>query len=180
MGQILSDALRTARDGASRENIAAAVLLLLQLVVVPFLLASSAKAFSDGDVSWHIAAGQWIIHHHAIPTADPFSFTRFGHPWVVTEWLGEIVYAAAFAAAGFAGCAAVVAAALIALQIIVFAHIRHRVGVIGIAATIAAMDMILGAFVLARPHVLVWPILAAWTVLLLRSLKTGRPPTRAT
>jgi hypothetical protein len=38
------------------------------------------------------------------------------------------------------------------------------------------MDVVLSAFMLARPHVLVWPILAAWTVLLAKSTETGRPP----
>jgi hypothetical protein len=35
---------------------------------------------------------------------------------------------------------------------------------------------VLSAFMLARPHVLIWPLLAGWTVLLAKSTETGRPP----
>src|SRR5207237_1711075 len=70
----------------------------------------------------------------------------------------------------------VVGAALVALHAIVLLHIRRSLGPIGVAAAIVGMDVALGSFILARPHVLVWPIAAGWTALLLRSLETGRPP----
>lgn len=151
-------------------------LLMLLLVAVPVVSVSRGTIFGDGDVSWHIAVGQWIMQHQRIPTADPFSFTGFGKPWVAMEWLADLLYAGSFAVAGYAGLAAVVAASLIALQMIVFAHVRRHLGPIGIAATLILMDIVLGPFLLARPHLLIWPILAAWTALLLRALETGKTP----
>ena len=124
---------------------------------------------TDQDPYWHIAAGRWMLQHHQIPTTDPFSFTAAGHPWVAMEWLADLVYAGAFNLAGYAGLAAVVGAALVALHAIVLLHIRRSLGPIGVAAAIVGMDVVLGAFILARPHVLVWPIVAGWTALLLRS-----------
>jgi hypothetical protein len=38
------------------------------------------------------------------------------------------------------------------------------------------MDIVLGSFMLARPHMLVWPVIALWTVLMARATETGRPP----
>src|SRR5690242_8234610 len=70
--------------------------LLLAVVLIPAVLGSSKTIFNDGDVSWHIATGQWIIAHHAIPHADPFSYTWEGRPWVPMEWLADVILAAAY------------------------------------------------------------------------------------
>jgi hypothetical protein len=139
-------------------------------------MGSAPTIFRDGDVSWHIAAGRWIFDHQAIPRTDPFSFTAFGQPWIDTEWLAEIVYAAFFNLFGYAGLAVVVAAVLIAINAIVFFYLQSRVSPIVIAVAFPALDLVLGRFALARPHVLAWPLLAAWTVILLKSAENGRPP----
>src|SRR6476660_3221128 len=77
--------------------------LLVAVLLIPAALGSSTSIFNDGDVSWHIATGQWILDHHAIPHADPFSFTWAGRPWVPIEWLAEVFYASAHRLAGYAG-----------------------------------------------------------------------------
>jgi len=162
--------------GGTREELAGMILLAFVLVAVPVALASLGKAFHDGDVSWHIASGRWILEHQAIPHGDPFSFTAAGRPWTAMEWLADVLYAAAFRTSGYAGVAAVVAAALIGLHATVVVNARRSVGPLGTAASIAAMDVVNGPFLVARPHVLVWPIMAAWTALLLRSVERGKPP----
>ena len=152
------------------------LLFAVYVLFLPPLLASKPGLFGDGDVSWHVAAGQWILEHGRIPDTDPFSHTMAGQPWVAHEWLAEILYATAFNAAGYAGLAAVVAAALMALHLIVFLHLRSRVGPVAMLAAFIAMDLILAKFLLARPHVLVWPLLALWTSMLLTSRDRGKPP----
>src|SRR5689334_14538620 len=82
---------------------------------LPFGIATAPSTFRDGDVSWQVAAGEWILRNGRIPTTDPFSFTAAGQPWVAMEWVSEIIYGAAFRLDGYAGLATVVAAALIAL-----------------------------------------------------------------
>src|SRR5438270_13362064 len=85
--------------------------LLIAVLLIPAVLGSSQMIFNDGDVSWHIATGQWIIDHHAIPRTDPFSFTWFGKPWVPIEWLAEVLYGGAYRRAGYGSVAALVPAA---------------------------------------------------------------------
>src|SRR5579864_833950 len=85
--------------------------LLLAVVLIPAVLGSSKTIFNDGDVSWHIATGQWILAHHAIPRVDPFSFTWGGKAWVPIEWLSEVIIGAAYKIAAYAGVAALVTAA---------------------------------------------------------------------
>jgi hypothetical protein len=152
------------------------VLFAVFVVFLPPLLASKPGLFGDGDVSWHVAAGRWILENHAVPSTDPFSFTMAGQPWIAHEWLSEIIYASAFDFAGFAGLAAVVALAITALHWIVFTHLRTRVGPAAMLLSLIALDLVLARFMLARPHVLIWPLLALWTSLLLSYRDRGQVP----
>ena len=93
---------------------------MLRCVQIPVVLGSAGPIFNDGDVSWHIATGRWILEHRAIPRTDPFSFTWAGMPWVPIEWLAEVLMAAAHGLAGYGGIAALVTAALIGLHAIIF------------------------------------------------------------
>ena len=148
--------------------------LLVAMLLIPAVLGSSQTIFNDGDVSWHIATGQWILDHRAIPHADPFSYTWFGKPWVPIEWLAEVIYAGAYRLAGYAGVAALVTAALMALHATVYLNAGRWVR--GTLLVIVAMDMVLVPMLLARPHVLTWPLLAFWTWLMLRAREHDRAP----
>ena len=170
MGAIVSRTSTAVRDLTSD-------LIFVGLVLgVPFGIASTPFVFRDGDTSWQIAAGEWIMRHAAIPTADPFSYTAAGHPWVAMEWLAELIYAAAFRAAGFAGVATIVGAALIGTHATIFFYLERRVSKPVLAATLVMMDLVVAPFVMARPHLLSWPLIAGWTVLLLTAAEKGRPP----
>jgi hypothetical protein len=148
--------------------------LLAAVLLIPAVLGSSLTIFNDGDVSWHIATGQWILDHWAIPHTDPFSFTWFGKPWVPIEWLAEVIYALAYRVAGYAGVAALVTAALMALHAIVYLTASRWIR--AALLPIVAMDFVLVPMLLARPHLLTWPLLASWTLLMLRAREQDRAP----
>ena len=78
------------------------------VLFLPPLMASTPGLFADGDVSWHVAAGRWIIAHGSIPDTDPFSSTMAGQHWVAHEWLAEVLLGGAFGLGGFAGLAALI------------------------------------------------------------------------
>jgi hypothetical protein len=148
--------------------------LLVAVLLIPAVLGSAQTIFNDGDVSWHIATGQWILDHRAIPHTDPFSFTWFGKPWVPIEWLAELIYASAYRLAGYAGVAALVTAALMALHATVYLNASRWVRTS--LLPIVAMDFALIPMLSARPHVLTWPLLAFWTWLMLRAREQDRAP----
>jgi hypothetical protein len=148
--------------------------VLVGVLLLPAALGSSQTIFNDGDVSWHIATGQWILQHHAIPRTDPFSFTWAGKPWVPIEWLAEVIYASAYKIAGYSGVGALVTAALMVLNGIVFFNAirwtRYSLLVL------VAMDLVLIPMMLARPHLLAWPIMAGWIWLMLWARQHNRAP----
>jgi len=166
-------ALPTTPSARARTERSSLISLLLAVVLIPAVLGSSKTIFNDGDVSWHIATGQWILAHHAIPHFDPFSFTWGGRPWVPMEWLADVIFAAAYKLAAYPGVAALVTTALMALHLIVFANASRYVRAL---IAIIPMDFVLVPMLLARPHLLVWPLLASWVLLMLRAREKDRAP----
>jgi len=148
--------------------------LAVAVLLVPAALGGSSTIFNDGDVSWHIATGQWILDHRAIPHTDPFSFTWAGKPWIPIEWLAEVFLAKTYRLAGYSGVAALVTAALIALHALVFLNASRWVRMA--LLPIVAMDFMLIPMTLARPHLLAWPLIALWTLLMLRAREADRAP----
>jgi hypothetical protein len=146
----------------------------IAVLLIPAILGSSQMIFNDGDVSWHIATGLWILDHRAIPQVDPFSFTWGGKPWVPIEWLAELIYAGAYRVGSYPGVAALVTAALIGLHAAVFLNANRWVRMA--LLTIVAMDLVLIPMMLARPHVLTWPLLAWWCWLMMRARENDRAP----
>jgi hypothetical protein len=148
--------------------------LFVAVLLIPAVLGSSKTIFNDGDVSWHIATGQWIIDHRAIPRVDPFSFTWAGRLWVPIEWLAEVFYASAFRLAGYSGVAALVTAALMALHAAVYLNAARWVRLA--LLPVVLMDFAIIPMLLARPHVLTWPLLAVWLLLMMRAREQDRAP----
>ena len=80
--------------------------------VYVLLLTLGPRLLADPDTYSHIALGRWILEHHTVPTADPFSATlprnALGRVRVA---VANCVYASAYAIGGWIGVVAVAAAA---------------------------------------------------------------------
>jgi hypothetical protein len=169
-------ASRTTSYSIDLRSLTPPLLFIAFVLGLPIGVATTPFIFRDGDTSWQVAAGQWILRNGKIPTTDPFSYTAAGHPWVAMEWLSEVIYASAYNLAGFAGLAIVVAAALIAVHALIFVYLQRRTSMLILASTLLMLDLVLAPFIMARPHVLAWPLLAGWTILLRKGAETDRPP----
>jgi hypothetical protein len=55
--------------------------------VYGLLLTLGPRLLNDPDSYSHIAVGRWILEHGALPTSDPFSFSKHGAHWIPFEWL---------------------------------------------------------------------------------------------
>ena len=56
----------------------------------------------DPDLWWHLKTGELILKH-GVPHTDIFSFTAFGRPWIVQEWLSEVIMGLVYGAGGLPG-----------------------------------------------------------------------------
>ncbi|MGD9517952.1 MAG: hypothetical protein AB7W28_00420 [Armatimonadota bacterium] len=65
--------------------------VLAAILLVAAVFAHTRCPEGSFDVWWHLATGRWIVEHGAVPTADPFSYTRQGAPWIAHEWGIDLV-----------------------------------------------------------------------------------------
>lgn len=134
------------------------------------------KNLGDGDTGWHIAAGKWIVAHRAVPSTDIFSYTAVGKAWTAHEWLADVLMGMAHGLAGWSGVLLLYSIAMAALGLVMALYLRRwlepKVAVLVLAGVLAGLM----PFLLARPHVTAWPVLAAWTVMLLRAREEDRAP----
>ncbi len=72
------------------------------------------------DFWWHLKAGEIITTTRSIPKTDLFSFTAAGHPFVLQNWLVEVIYYATYRAGGLALLVALNAMLLIAALLPVY------------------------------------------------------------
>lgn len=152
----------------------AAVALLSALVAV--WLAFAPELFNDGDTYWHLAAGRLIVEMRSIPSTDPFSFTMRGQPWTAHEWLAEVVTALAYRLGGWSAIASLHAVAAGLTLYLAGQWIGRTLAARHVVLVLALLVACLAPFTLARPHVLAWPLLTAFTILLLRAREENRVP----
>ena len=150
------------------------------LCVIPIALGAAVSfappILNDGDTFWHIAAGRWIIAHGAVPATDPFSFTFVGRPWMAHEWLSEVIMAGAFLAAGWSGVMLLTGLAIGALAALMGGWLLRWLSPFSTFATLVVGLACVGPGMLARPHLLVLPVVAFWTIGLLRARAARHAP----
>jgi len=126
-----------------------------------FLLAGN-RLLIDPDTMWQITVGQWILDHNAVPETDVYSFTMRGQPWISTQWLAQVLYAKAYAVAGWSGPVVLAAGAITATFALLTNFLNRRLGESTTLVFVAAALALTVPHLLARPHVLALPILVAW------------------
>ncbi len=123
---------------------------------------------TDPDVWWHLRTGQLILDQ-GIPTRDVYSFTALGRPWLVQEWLTEIVMQAVKSVFGY-GVLSLLFGFLQAMgTLVVYLLLRQR----GAGRLVALLLLMLYVAFAApswgvRPQVLIAIFLGGFYLILLR------------
>ncbi|MBK0394015.1 hypothetical protein [Ramlibacter algicola] len=134
------------------------------------------KLLLDGDTFSHVATGQWILRHLAVPLQDPFSHSMPGAPWTAQEWLSQVVLAAAHDAAGWDGVIAVTALCFgTSIALLTRALLRNVEPLRALLFSFVALLMVAG-HLLARPHIVAMPLLVAWMVGIFHARDLRRAP----
>jgi len=152
----------------------------LLIWVIPIMLLGAlsfaAPILNDGDTFWHIGAGRWIIAHLAIPATDPFSFTFVGRPWVAHEWLSEVAMAGAWLAGGWGAVMLLVALAMGLTALLMGAWLLRWLDMVPALLAVVLGLSCVAPGMLARPHLLVLPLLAFWVIELMKAREAKRAP----
>ena len=149
-----------------------------QLVIFALLLfiTGFSLPFADPDLPIHLAVGEWIVNHRALPFVEPFAWTRAGAPFQAYSWAIEVVYYLAMRGLGPLG--------LNILQGVVYLLLAGVMVVLGRAmgwnpwATLvmiaANLIVALGATPYVRPQSILLIMLPLIWTLVYRSLDTER------
>jgi hypothetical protein len=152
--------------------LALGILVYVAVLFAPPLL-------GDGDTYWHIASGDWMIAHLAVPHADPFSYTMRGRPWTAHEWLAELAMALVFRGAGWAGVVMLFAGAAALAAALMLHHLgRFLDRAPALLLTLLAAGTVAPSL-LARPHLLALPVMEIWTAWLMIARSEARAPPAA-
>jgi len=71
----------------------------MAIVVVLF---GAVRPLGDPDLPMHLAVGEWIVRHRAVPFVEPFAWTAAGQPYFAYSWLPQATYFVVFSEFGAA------------------------------------------------------------------------------
>lgn len=163
------------RDGFARLRHAIPATFLALLLLV-FLFAAPQHLLGDPDCLWHVAVGQWIVAHRTVPSTDIFSYTFAGAPWIAKEWLSQVLFYGAHSVAGWWGVIALSAAAIVSAYVVLLRWLLARLTP-AVAVALTFVAVLLGSVhFIARPHVVVLPLLVVWLSRLTDAVEAGRAP----
>jgi len=131
---------------------------------------------TDPDTYWHIATGRWILENGSIPATDPFSHSMRGAPWQSHDRVSDVILAISYQAGGWHGVVTLsVFSVSLALLILAWTLSRHLRAFYVAVFTVFAFTMMLG-HLLARPHILVLPIIVIWVTLIVEARENNKRP----
>src|SRR6202041_771161 len=114
------------------------------------------RAFNvDPDLWWHVKTGELILSTHKWATTDAYSYTSSGAPWMSCEWLGDVLFAAAYRLGGLRGLEAllIMLASAVMLALYGLATLRSGNSKAGFVAAAALLALANLSFTL-RPQML--------------------------
>lgn len=133
-------------------------------------------ALTDGDTYWHIAAGQWILTHHHVPTHDPFSFSMPGVAWTAHEWGAELLFAWVYRLWSWPGLMLLIASASGLTIGYLTRFLSARLEPLHALLFAALVLVMMLPHLLVRPHVLGWTLTTLWVGTLLNASEADKPP----
>lgn len=145
------------------------VILTIALAGVMFALTVT-KGVQDPDYFWHITTGNLIAQTGRVPSTDPFSFTWFGQPWTLHEWLSELFIYRLVEAVGRIGALLVFGLfppAIFGVLAAALSRQGARVLAIGLPFALGAFALI--PYVTLRPQAISWLLIAVLVWLLLEA-----------
>ncbi len=78
-------------EGAPRRRLSQRSIEVVGLALgIGFIAAVALYHQLSNDEFWSLAAGQWMLAHHAVIGLDPFSYTEAHRRWVTDEWGSEV------------------------------------------------------------------------------------------
>jgi hypothetical protein len=143
-----------------------AVMAMLLVVFITGVWVAG-TALHDPDSCWLMAVGRYMVRHHCLPSTDPFSYTfalQPGLPFVMYQWLSEIVFYLAYKVGHLPAVMALLAMVTVsAFVILPLKLLKHGRVPMFAAFGLVFLGLLASAFrFLARPEIFSFVFAAAW------------------
>ncbi len=150
-------------------------LVLAALFAAPALMCAHAACVTDPDIWWHLRTGEWILGHHAVPQADPFSGPLAGRPWLAYSWLYELVAVKLFRWLGLAGIVAYSSGMVLAITVAMVRMVRRVQRDFSLAVLLSfAAVFCMGRLYTPRPWLFTILLFILELDILMQARRTGR------
>jgi hypothetical protein len=122
------------------------------------------------DLWWQLRTGQIIAQTGRLPTRDVFSYTARGEPWLVHEWLTELIFYRLASAFGYVSLVGLEYGLMALTLLALYAAGRYRQAHPLIAMGAATLGMwALRPWIVLRPQLFTYALLAVTFALLERA-----------
>jgi hypothetical protein len=155
-------------------DVSLALFVAIPAYILLFLVAG--RLLGDPDTLWHIAVGREIWTTGAAPDVDSFSSTMRGEPFHSMHWLAQVILYACYRLGGFTALAALTAFSAAATLGIIFRYLLEKLDFPAAITFCLVTLLLLAPHLTCRPHALVAPLMALWTIGLLRAAESGAAP----
>ncbi|NPV49518.1 MAG: hypothetical protein HPY69_21445 [Armatimonadetes bacterium] len=126
---------------------------LVYAVLACFAIMRAGQPGPPSDVWWQMATGRYIVQNGSLPHADIFTYTVAGQPWVVHEWLWEVLMFGLYEAWGYPGLMALrIVVLLPAVLLITWVCFRRGSAPLPVLATVLVGILAIGPVVNDRPQ----------------------------
>ncbi len=149
---------------------------ILFLIVFAVAMAAGWRTLnSDGDLPRHLLMGQVIVETRSIPRQEIFSYVYEGRPYVVNEWLADVLYYLTYQALGLKGVVLLTAVLMAFAFYVLYASLCSEFD----ERLLLLILVLWGALnvyqhLIARPHLFSVFFLAIWLVVADR-IRRGLP-----
>lgn len=119
-------------------------------------VAGAITPLGDPDLPLHLALGEWIVQHRAVPMEEPFSWTRAGAPFYAYSWGMAVLYYWVFSAWGALGLRVLFGFLLVSSAVVVLTLARAAGWRPWTALFLAMVNVVVLSFVVAalRPQII--------------------------
>ena len=150
--------------------------LIVSAACYLLLLTIGSRLLNDPDTHWQIALGDWIVAHRQVPHVDTFSSTLAGTPWISSQWLAQVLFAQAYAVAGWSGVVVLSAVTITIAQGLLTRFLLKRLAITTAVILSVGGFVVASPHLLARPHALALPVMVAWIAGLIRTIDERKMP----
>jgi hypothetical protein len=136
------------------------VCLVLPVLTLLLILPLTLTKITNNDIWWQLKTGELLLQEKAFLTADPFSCTAEGMPWINHEWLSEIIFHLIDRLAGLDGLIVFKCLLALCMGLVVLRHARLGAAHPLLTCTVLLLALYtVTASLYVRPHLFTYLLL---------------------